>query len=173
MRVEAHQWLIHNQNGRVVQQGGGEDRSLLHAVRITLRQLVGKPAKAEPLDLTVDRPRGLSARHAVHLGDELKELAPRQFVIEVGLVGHIADSTGGFTDLGHRVIAIDEDAPGCGPEQADHHLDSSRLAGAIVAQQCEQLARLDPQVETPHRERVAVAARNAFELDHRLPAAIG
>ena len=53
-RVEADGRLVHDQHARLVQQGGGEDGALLHAVRVALGQVVHELAEAEQVDHLLD-----------------------------------------------------------------------------------------------------------------------
>ncbi len=85
------------------------------------------------------------AIQAVHLDDELEELATRQLVIQIGLVGHIAEE---LTSLEARSLeAADTHGPRAGSQQPANHLDRRRLARAVGPEEGEQLTRADFQVE--------------------------
>ena len=86
-RVEADGRLIDDQHLRLVQQRRGEDGALPHAVRVVLRQVVDERVQAEQLDHLVDAARRLGVGHAVHVGDELQELAAGEFLVEERLSG--------------------------------------------------------------------------------------
>ena len=144
-RVEPDQRLVDDQDLGVVHQGRGEDDALLHPLRVVLAELVDVVAHLERLDQLVDSLRRPPRLEAVHLDDEPEELAPGQLVVEIRLVGDVAQKLPGL--LARRVEPADPDgARGRGEQPADH-LDRGRLARAVGPEEREELAGPDLQVE--------------------------
>ena len=65
-----------------------------------------------------------------------------------------------------QVEAADADRAGGREEQAAHQLEGGRLAGAVGAEEGEQLAGLDVQAQAVHRRLGAVVLGDVVELDH-------
>ena len=82
-----------------------------------------------------------SRRDLVRVGEELEVLAHGDALVDAGVIGHVAD------DLAHRlridgdVEPVDLDAAGHRLEQRRHDADRRRLAGAVRADEAEDLAR--------------------------------
>ena len=66
----------------------------------------------------------------------------------------------------HR-FAVDEERPFVGPLHAREDLHEGALAGAVLADHCEHLARADRRVDAVEGEHAAEALREAAALDHR------
>src|SRR5206468_7364116 len=82
------------------------------------------------------------------------------------LIGNVAEQLPGLVAVAAEVVAADADCPRRREQQADHHLDGGRLAGAVGAEKGEQLPRLDVQAQVANRRLAAVELRHLVELDH-------
>src|SRR5215210_5196483 len=145
-------------------QRRGEDDALLHAVRVVLAQLVDVVLHLERLDQLGDPPRRRARVQAVHLDDEAEELAPGQLLVEVGLVGHVGDELPG--PLRGRREPADPDRARAGRQQAADHLDRRGLARTVGAEEGEQLAGADPQVEPVDGPLAAEGLGHLPQFDH-------
>ena len=80
----------------------------------------------------------MPSRQAVHVGDELQKLTAGQFLVQVGLVGNVADQLAGPVALFFQIETADADGAGSGKEQPADQFDGRGLAGAVRAQKGEQ-----------------------------------
>ena len=116
--------------------------------------VAGAILEREPRKLVVDtRLRG-RARHAVQAGMEHQVGGDRQLEIEGRLLEHDAELGQCRHRIARHVVAHDLDAAGVGDEQAGEQLEQRRLAGAVRAEQRDELARLYLEadaIERPHR----------------------
>ena len=90
--------------------------------------------------------------HAEESADVLKEFLGREIVIEVRILGQIADSAPHRHGAGR--LAENISLPFRGPDQAHEYLQGGGLAGAVGTQETEDLATLHTQaemVQRPHR----------------------
>ena len=144
-RVEPDQGLVHDQDLGVVHQGRGEHDALFHPLRVVFAELVDVVAHLERLDQLVDPLGGPPRLEAVHLHDELEELATGQLVVKIRLIGNVAQELASL--LARRVETTDPDRARGRSQQPADHLDRGRLARAVGPEKREQLAGADLQVE--------------------------
>ena len=151
-RIEIARRLVEDEHLRIVEQDARELEALLHALRHGGDEAVLELAEIGQLEDRVDHPeRG----HAERVGEELEVLADGDAVVDAGVVGHVADGAAHRLGIDRDVDAIDLDAPGHGLEQRRHDADGRGLAGAVGADEAEDLAR--PHVEGDVAEDVEVA----------------
>src|SRR5437588_286270 len=99
---------------------------------------------------------------------EIDHLAQRQRVGHPRLLEHHAATTASPPVRG--VEAEQPRRPGGGPAEAEHQADGRRLAGSVGAQNGDDLAARDGQVNAPERFDVAVTLDRCDQLDHRCQA---
>jgi hypothetical protein len=136
---------------------------LLHALGESTHPVAGPLAQPDPLEGLLDGvvPGGL--RDAPESCVEPEDLAP----VEPGLIpeelGQVADAgTGGSVpERGAQDGAGTESRS----DEAEEELDGGGLAGAVRAEQTEELASADLEVEAVQRRRPAEALDHVPELD--------
>ncbi len=84
------QGLVDDQDLGIVHQRRGEHDALFHPLRVVFAELVDVVAHLERLDQLVDPLDGPPRLEAVHLHDELEELATGQLVVKIRLIGDVA-----------------------------------------------------------------------------------
>src|SRR5690606_4887892 len=67
------------------------------------------------------------------------------------------------------VAAVEHDAAGVGRHQADDHVETGGLAGAVRAEQADDLAGVERQSEFAYHLALAVALAQALGDQHQLP----
>src|SRR5580765_3020969 len=96
---------------------------------------------------------------------QLEVLAHGQLAVERKCLGHVADPA---TGLQVARIHWTPEQPGSalgGGEKAGEHLHGGRLAGAIRAEETEDLAALDGEADVVHRDEGAKALGERLRLD--------
>ena len=109
----------------------------------------------------VARPRAPSM--PVEPGRVAQVLATGHVAVEADAVGHVADAALDLERAARRVEPDDPGLPGGRLGQAEEHEDRRRLARAVLAEQAEDLAGADLEVEVVDRDEVAVALGQARE----------
>ena len=90
-----------------------------------------------------DEPVALVARHAIQLGEDQQVLLDAQLEVAGHRLRNHADRAPDVVGLLHDVEAVDERRARGGRQQRHQHADQRRLAGAVGAEQAEDLAFLD------------------------------
>ena len=156
--VEGGGRLVQNEQARGGHECPGQAEALTHAPGVGADRLVHAPQARQPQEgggATPQR-RAPQARHASGVGEDLVGPHPGA---EAGDVGQVADQTGGEGPAG--VAAQDPHAPAGGAGQAQDHADGRGLARAVAAQEAEDSALGDAQVQVVHDCAVLVALGQA------------
>src|SRR5262249_37265292 len=98
--------------------------------------------------------------------DEGEELGTGELVIEEGMVGQIAgDRLRRLGCLAH-VVPAEDDRPRRRLEEAHHHADRGGLAGAVAAEEAEDGAWRDLEIEEVDGHQWPPALAQTDETDH-------
>jgi hypothetical protein len=81
--------------------------------------------------------------HAERVGEELEVFAHGEAVVDAGVVGHVADAAAYLLRVERDVDPVDLHATGHRLEQRGHDPDGGGLAGAVGADEAEDLAVVD------------------------------
>ena len=188
-RIEADGRLVEEQDRGIVQQGGGELRPHALAERELAHRLGQQPLEPQHGHELVASAAIVRRRHAVDVGQQIEAVDHRQVPPELAaLAEHHADAR----DMAHAVLvrheAADLDPAARRPQDAGQDLDGRRLAGAVGADEGQQLAGLETERDidqgvdlapTPAHEaaqRAGQARRafgNAIGLGQRLDEDLG
>src|SRR5213078_404381 len=161
-RIEAaHRLVEHDQLG-VVHQGLGQPGALQHALAELLEALAARAAQADLLDQLVGAPLAGPGRHAEQPAGEIAQLADGEVVVEVGRLGEKAD-------LAPRPAAAERlaeqlRAAGGGADEAHQRADRGGLAGAVGADEAEDVAALDAERDAAQRLHLLAGERRAVGL---------
>src|SRR5690606_18928311 len=166
VRVQPVERLVEEEDLRPVQQRGGDHHLLAHPLRVLGQAAVLDLAQAEQLEeLAAPRRRRLRVQ-VVEARDEVQVLRRRQRVIERRGLRHVADAPLDLERLLDDVEPRNHRTARRRPDQAGEDLDGRGLASPVRAQEADDLARLDVQVEIDQRSLVAVIARRLLCPDH-------
>jgi hypothetical protein len=102
---------------------------------------------------------------AVRPAIESKILQHRQVIVQTEALRHIADARPDFRRVFDHRDAQDFHCPGGRSQQPEHHADGGRLAGAVGAQETEDLPTSDLEVDPRHGSEVAEAFGQATSYD--------
>ena len=125
---------------------------------------VGGVGEGELLEQLVGAPPRLGSRGAGTAGRTADQVLPAgQVLVDGRVLAGQADDRAQLLGLAHDVEAADGGAPGVGPQQGGEDAHRRRLAGAVRAEQPEDAALGDGQVEPV--ERAHLALPRAVDLD--------
>ncbi len=166
-RIEADGRFVHEEDARLVQERARE----LDPAAVAAAQLRGLVVRAlgepEPRQLARDARLGDRARDAVQAGMEQEIAGHRQFEIERRLLKDDAEQAQGRHRIAAHVVAHDLDAAGIGDEQPGKELEEGGLAGAVRAEQGDELAGRRPEADAVDRANRAVGLDDAVEQQRR------
>jgi hypothetical protein len=138
-----------------VYQRGSELHPLLVAQRQLLHRPLRLPGEAEPFDPAPGGPLRLGPRAAVQRR-QIAELAVRAHLrVEAALLGHVAEAA---LDLAFGAGAAPEHLARILLEHPECDAHGRGLAGAVGADEADNLTLWDDQREPVQRDRVAIAA---------------
>ncbi len=140
LRIEAGGRLVEDRDLGVLHQDLGEAEPLPHAAREGLDPLVGDIVQADVIERVRDLRLALVALEADQAAGVVHVLGRGQIVVEADRVGQIADPTLDLQRLAHRIVAQHPHLSVRDLGQAEHHQDGGGLAGAVRAEQPEDLA---------------------------------
>jgi hypothetical protein len=158
-----------------VDQRGRGVEALLHPPGELLGPLVRHVREVGQVEQVVDPVGPLRPGDAVRLAAEPEVLAGGQLLVDARLLGHVADRLPDGAGPLADVEPVDPDVAGRRRQQGDQRLDRRGLAGAVGAQEPEELPPRHPDVDpadglravgvshldAPGVDRVAVVSRRA------------
>jgi hypothetical protein len=145
LHVHARGRLVEDQQARPVHQRPGEDQSALHPARQRARALVPLRRERERVEQLAGALAALLARHPEVAAVVVERLLARQEPVEVEVLRRQADRETRLLVVVDRVVAEHANRAGGGLGKAGGAVDQRGLAGAVRAEQAEELAGLDPQ----------------------------
>jgi hypothetical protein len=155
-RVDRRRRLVEDQDVGVFHESVRDAEALEHAPRVRLDLVVGSGGQADLLEDLLDRRLGELPRDAIQAGGVAEVLAAGQVGVEADGIGHITDAA---FDVERIPCGVEPDDPGLAAGrlgQPEQHQDRRRLTGAVLAEQPEDLARLDLEVEPVDGDELAV-----------------
>ena len=142
-------------------EAGGEVEAPAHPAREVLDQAVAGVGQLEALEQVARPPAGLGAPDAVQPTDQLEVEVGVEQTVDGGLLGGHPDVAADQRRVAHDVVAADGGRALGRRGQRGEHADGRGLAGAVVAEQAEDGAGGDVEVEVAHRPQLAVALAEA------------
>ena len=162
LRVQAVGGLVEQQHLGLAQQGLRKPQALAHALGVFAHGAVARVGQAHAF-----QQRGaLCEGRTLEAGEETQRFQPVQVVVEHHVLGQVAQVAAGGAKVAalHRGAAHPDLARGGGREAQDH-LEQRALARAVVADEAEDLAARDAQVDAVHGVQCAVVLVRAPHLD--------
>src|SRR6185437_13357023 len=156
LRIEPRGRLVEDRDIGALHHHLGKAQPLPHAAREGRDLAVGDRIELHALQGRID---ALARRVAIEprqLGGIGQVLPRSEIVIKADRVRQIADAALHLQGLAHRVEAADIDGALIRLGEAQQHEDGGRLAGAVGAQQAENLAALDREIDAVDRGDAAV-----------------
>jgi hypothetical protein len=141
--------------------------SPLHPARVGPGRPVGGIAQLEPLEQVDGAPADLADVHVVEPADEDEVLASGQVAVDRGELAGQPDDPAKRARVAHDVVAGHGGPATVGREEGRQDPDRGRLAGSVRAEQAEDRALLDAQVDAGQGVHVAVRLGQAHRFDRQ------
>ena len=160
-RVKALGGLVEKQDSGIVHQRSRDEQTLLHAAGIR-PDLAGCGVRQAD---ALEKLRDASRWRAVELGEQLQVLTPGLTLIQILLLEHEIDERFHTFALVHDVATGDECAPACWTRPPRQHADGRGLAGAVVAEEAQDLALGHAEADIIDRTHITVVLGEPLHLD--------
>ncbi len=161
-RVERGKGLVEQDHIRVVGQHSGDGDALAHAARERIGVLVLKALEADHLDKAACHLQALGLGNALHLQAEGDVVYHREPGEKRVLLEHHAAVRIDLVDL----AAVDDDAPGRGLVKTGDEVEQGGFAAARGAQQHDEFALFNLQIDAIERLEITVVLGNALHRNH-------
>ena len=155
LRVERRGGFVEEHDGRIVEQGARDRELLLHALAERAGHLVPPIPQAEEPEIALDALGPDRGVQAVEPPEEIEVGDGRQLVVQARRLGQDADPRPDRIGLGADVEAIDRGRAFGRLDERREQPDGRRLARAVGAEQAEELASVDLEVDAADRPAVA------------------
>ena len=173
LRIEPGRRLVQDGDGDVLHQDFGKPEPLAHAARVRADPVAGDLGKIDALERIGD------ARLALRLGEAdqprgvAQIVARAEIIVEADRIRQVADPALDRERFAHRIMTEHPRGAGRNLGQPEQHEDRRRLAGAIRAEQAEDLPARHRERHVVDRRRPVVALGQALRVDddvaHRRP----
>ena len=167
LRVEAGCRLVEDQHVRVVEQGLGEADSLPVALRELCALAVGHVRYTRPLHGRLYPGRAIGSRDAFDPGAEHQVIAHGHVRVERRRLGQVAGAALGLDGLLDHVVAGDEGFAVGRRHIAGDDPHRRRLAGAVGAEEAQNLPTLGLEADVVYGREGAVLLGEVLNFDHR------
>ena len=176
-RIEGGRRLVEEEDVGIVQERPGEREALLHPAAEAAHAVVATVGKAEGFEQARDLVVQPPACHTVETAEECEVLGGTEALVQGGRLGQDACPAANADAVDRRVHPEHLDLAGVTAKHAVEQPDGRRLAGAVVTEQAERLARADLErepVDGRHRaEPTAKIGRSNRGRRQTVPAAFG
>jgi hypothetical protein len=163
-RIDAGKRLIEQHKGRAHDQRPRD----LHPPPFAARERVAGAAphllQAEVLHQAVDAPFLFGVRQVESLEDRAQVVLDRHLAKDRRFLRQVTDAPASAQEhrqVGQFVVA-QEDPAGVGGDQTDHDVEGRRLAGAVRAEQADDLTRFHPDRDVVDHGAPAINLAEAF-----------
>jgi len=154
-RVDAFEGFVEEEDFWAVDDGGGECEFLLHAVGEVCDEFLCFVGEGHELEEFGGAGGGGGGVETVHAADEAKVFGCGETAEEGEAFGNDSDLAFDFDGVGGRVKAEDLNAAGGGGEESGEHFDGGGFAGAVGAEEAEELTRRDGEVDVLNGGEIA------------------
>ena len=163
--VEPTGRFVEQENLRIVHQHAGEADALLHAAAERPDQSALFFTQADQLEHVVDRLLALGRTDAVARREKVEVLGHLHVLVHAEKIRHVAEDAPYLVGLGHHVVSHHPGRAGRGRQEGGQDAQRGGFAGAVRADEPEQVPLVDREVEGIERGQVAVVPRKAERLD--------
>ena len=140
LRIDPDGGLIEQQHFGLMDDAAGEIEAPPHAAAELLDGLAGAVGKAGDFEHFLNALAEQGIAHALRAAPIVEIFESRQVVVERDFLGNHAEHAARGGALAHHVVAHDANVAGSGSEQAGDAADGGGFAGAVGAEQAEDLA---------------------------------
>ena len=145
--IQAGGRLVEDQQRRIVNDGAADSQALFHSAREAVDQVVALGFQVHQADDFVHARGNCGRIHFVGAGEVVEIFPNLQVVVEREKIREVADVALRFFGLELNVNSLHRDAPGGGHLQAANHFQRGGFAGAVGADQAEEFAVGDVEVQ--------------------------
>ena len=164
--IEAVSGFVEDEQLGIVDEGVGQADSLAVAFGKGLNHLAAHGIEAADVDHIAHAAASVAVAQALELAAEFQVFADAHVVVERHVFRHVADFPTGIDGFAENVEAGDGGGAGGGREVAGEHPEGGGLACAIGAEETDDFALGDGEVDPADRFMAGVALSKLIHFDH-------
>ena len=161
--IESGRRLVEEEHGRVADQAHRDVEATAHPARVGRHPAAGRVGQVEPGQQVVRDRAGVV--EVPQLGDQDEVLPSGEDLVDGGELAGEADRLAHLRGLGGDVVPVDGRSSAVGLEQRGQDLHHRGLAGTVGAEQGEDGARRNAQIDAPEHRVVAEGLGEPGDLD--------
>src|SRR3972149_5325576 len=146
-------------------QGACQAQPLFHAPGKLVDEVLPSVVELDQLEEIVDQTVALVFRDLVARGEEVKVLPDLHVVIHAEEVGHISDQPPNPARVLADRLACHPGVPAARLQQRGQHPNGAGFAGAVWADEAEQLTLINRQVQVLDRSKLTIVLVEVADLD--------
>ena len=166
VRIEAIGGFIQDQHLRIVNERLGQTDAPPETLRQRFDHLVDDGSERKPVDHHVATSAPQGARQAADIGDEVEEFRARHLAVARGAFRKVAHARLGRHRCPFDVVAAYRHPARGGRDEAGDHAHGRGFAGAIGAEEAQDLARLHGEGKGVDGQFIAVTLGQIFRRNH-------
>jgi len=164
--IEAGERLVEDEQARVMEQRGGDENALLHALGVSRDGGVAPGTKREQSEQAIGFGLEQGLVKAAEATYQLQVLETGEMGVDVRFFGDVAEGSSKAVEVLTDVAAIEQDATVAGLKEAGDELDCSRFAGSIGADVPDDLSSLNAEADVIESGNAAVAFGEVIDSEH-------
>ena len=138
--IESGEGFVEDEELGIVQQGGGDEDALLHALGVERDGRVAPGFEAEEGEEAVGFEVDEGFGHVAQAADQLEVLEAGEMGVDVGLFGDVAEGGAVGLEVVADALAVEEHLAVVGLEEAGDDFDGGGFAGAVGSEVADDLA---------------------------------
>ena len=145
--IEAGGWFVEEEDGWLVEEGGGDGEELFEATGEGAGEGESMGGEIDGFEEELDAGRDLGRGDAVSGGEEAEIFEDGEIVIEAKFLGDVAEERANLGAMEPGIEASDGGGTGGGFGEAGEHLDGGGFSGAVGAEEAEDFVGGDLEGE--------------------------
>src|SRR5262245_25410523 len=167
LRVDARGRLVEQKEPGRVDQRAGQIEAAQHPAGVRTGEVIRAPSEPHALEGGPGRLLEPRARETVEPSEEADVGEARQLRVDAHGLRREAERAADRQRLAREARTEDAGVAAAGSEERGQHRQGRRLAGAVRAEQTEELAPPDLEIDPPDRLDCAIVVRQSLDLDGR------
>ena len=167
-RIESGSRLVHDQDGRIVNDGPAQAQSLFHAFGKPVDRFLGQAIELGKAHYATESALPLGPHQAVSPGKEIEILTDQDAGLRIEIVGHEAQTAPHAVGILRDGKTIDKSVAPRGHIQRGQNAHAGGLAGAVGTDVSKHMAAAHGKADILHRLGRAKIAMQVCQLDKRV-----
>ena len=163
--VQAAGRFIQEEEVRVMDEDSGQAQALLHTAAEVSGQVVALLGEADQLEDFLNFFGPMRALHLIAGAKEIEILDDEHILVDAESIGHIADQAANLIALFVNIIAVNAGCARGRPQEKGEYFQGGRFAGAVAADEAENIAPGHLKVQAIEGDQLPVGMREVKRFD--------